>query len=107
MLEDRPLALCDSRTVAPHDLIAADRVLPDRAGEVYYLHYNPEQQWYWLENQTNAEPFIFLMYDTTRCEGAARFCPHVSFNNPNRPENAELRSSIETRSIVISKVESK
>lgn len=28
------------------DLIAADRILPDRVGEIYYLRYNPEQRWY-------------------------------------------------------------
>lgn len=44
-LEDRPLALCDSRSVAPDDLVAADRILPDRIGEVYYLTYNPNHRW--------------------------------------------------------------
>lgn len=44
-LEDRPLALCDSSTVEPDDLMPADRILPDRIGEVYYLRQNAEQQW--------------------------------------------------------------
>lgn len=45
-LEDRPLALCDSRSVDPNkDLTAADRIIPDRVGEVYYLHYNANQRW--------------------------------------------------------------
>jgi hypothetical protein len=83
VLEDRPLALCDSRSVVPEDLIAADRIVPDRVGEVYYLTYNPSHKWYstmvtwvsmmeakehfhryWLENQTSSEPFAFVMYDT-------------------------------------------
>jgi len=29
-LEDRPLALCDNKSVDPGDLVAADRILPDR-----------------------------------------------------------------------------
>ena len=45
VLEDRPLALCDSSSVAPDDLVAADRIVPDRVGEVYYLRHNPEQRW--------------------------------------------------------------
>ncbi len=45
-LEDRPLAICDPRTIASDDLVAADRILPDRVGEVYYLHHSPAQQWY-------------------------------------------------------------
>jgi len=44
--EDNPLAVCDYRTVnAETDLIACDRVVPERAGEVYYIHQNDNQQW--------------------------------------------------------------
>jgi len=64
VLEDRPLALCDSRSVDPDDLVPADRIIPDRVGEVYYLTHNPDHQWYWLEKQTPSEPFVFVMYDT-------------------------------------------
>jgi hypothetical protein len=87
-LEDRPLALCDSRSVEPKDLVAADRIIPDRVGEVYYLTHNPKHRWYaaaesiyiltlilncrryWLEKQTPAEPFVFVMYDTKNGEHA-------------------------------------
>ncbi|KAG4441814.1 hypothetical protein IFR05_002678 [Cadophora sp. M221] len=102
VLEDRPLALCDSRSVDPKDLIAADRVIPSLTGEVYSLTYNANHNWFWLEKQTLAEPFIFVMYDT-KCGPHARFYPHVSFRNPNAPEGAALRESIETRSVVITK----
>jgi hypothetical protein len=44
-LEDRPLALCDARTVAAEDFMAADRIIPDRVGEVYYLLYNSNHRW--------------------------------------------------------------
>lgn len=46
VLEDQPLALCDSRSVGETDLLPADRVVPDRAGEVYYLKFNPRHQWF-------------------------------------------------------------
>jgi len=101
-LEDRPLALCDSRTVNPEDLVAADRIIPDRIGEVYYLTHNPKHKWFWLEKQTPSEPFAFVMYDT-KAGSHARFCPHVSFINPRTPKDAAPRESIETRSIVITK----
>jgi hypothetical protein len=45
VLEDRPLALCDSRSVDPEDLIPADRIIPTRVGEVYYLKYNARHRW--------------------------------------------------------------
>jgi hypothetical protein len=101
-LEDRPLALCDSRSVEPDDLVPADRVIPGKAGEVYYLNYNPNHKWYWLEKQTPSEPFVFVMYDT-KAGSHARFCPHVSFDNPKASSGAAPRESIETRSIVITK----
>jgi len=102
VLEDRPLALCDSRSVAPEDLVATDRIIPNFVGEVYYLTHNPRHKWYWLEKQTPCEPFAFVMYDTK--EGShGRFCPHVSFVNPRSSKGATPRESIETRSIVITK----
>jgi hypothetical protein len=64
VLEDRPLALCDSRSVDPDDLVAADRIIPAYVGEVYYLTYNPKHRWFWLDKQTPTEPFAFVMYDT-------------------------------------------
>ncbi len=64
VLEDRPLALCDSRSVDPIDLVAADRIIPALVGEVYYLTHNPKHEWFWLEKQTPLEPFAFVMYDT-------------------------------------------
>ncbi|KAH6690761.1 hypothetical protein BKA61DRAFT_715482 [Leptodontidium sp. MPI-SDFR-AT-0119] len=100
VLEDRPLAFCDSRSVDPGDLVAADRIIPGNVGEVYYLTYNPKHSWYWLEKQTPEEPLIFVMYDT-KAGPHARFCPHVSFKNPNCSAGAPPRESVETRSIVI------
>ena len=44
-LEDNPLAFCDFRTVNKNDLVAADRIIPTRVGEVYYLKPNPQQNW--------------------------------------------------------------
>ena len=46
VVEDQPLTLCDSRSVSAEDLMAADRLVPDRVGEVYYLKYNPGHRWF-------------------------------------------------------------
>jgi hypothetical protein len=46
VIEDQPLALCDSHSVGATDLMPADRLVPDRVGEVYYLKYNPKHQWF-------------------------------------------------------------
>jgi len=104
VLEDRPLAFCDSRSVETNDLMPTDRILPDRIGEVYYLQHNPNQQWYWIDRQRNEEMAIFLAFDSGRTENGARLCPHVSFSNPNAPKDAAKRESIECRAIIITKV---
>lgn len=46
VLEDQPLALCDSRSVDKTDLMPTDRLVPDRVGEVYYLTYSPKHRWF-------------------------------------------------------------
>ncbi|KAL8421267.1 hypothetical protein RB596_002165 [Gaeumannomyces avenae] len=102
--EDNPIALCDYRTVHPNDLIAADRVIPERAGEVYYVHHNPDQRWCWLSKQTPEEPAIFLMYDDLVRGDTARYCPHVSFYPKGLTGDVPPRRSVETRSVVISKM---
>ncbi|RMD44486.1 hypothetical protein DV735_g656, partial [Chaetothyriales sp. CBS 134920] len=101
-LEDRPLAVCDFRSVDPDDVIAADRIYPHRATEFFYLHHNPAQRWYWLSGQTPRETIMMLMFDT-HCGNGAKFCPHVSFPNPLASPDAPPRESVETRSIVITK----
>jgi hypothetical protein len=60
VLEDRPLALCDSRSVKPHDLIATDRVIPDRVGEVYYLTYNENHKWCVPQNSKQANSVLAI-----------------------------------------------
>jgi len=63
-VETAPLAFCDKRSVDYEDLVAADRVIPEYAGEIYYLKYNPDHRWYWLSKQTPDEVFMFTSYDS-------------------------------------------
>jgi len=99
--EDRPLAFCDASSIDPSDLLPADRVLPHTVGEIYYLRFNPNHKWYWLEEQTPDDVVLMTMYDTKPGDHA-RYCPHISFENPRAPSNALPRRSVETRSIVVS-----
>ncbi|KAK4460362.1 hypothetical protein QBC42DRAFT_181025 [Cladorrhinum samala] len=64
-VEDCPITLCDPRSVnAQCDLVAADRVTPDFAVELYYLKHNPNQKWYWLPRQAPDELLVFVNYDS-------------------------------------------
>ncbi|KAI2637744.1 hypothetical protein GGS26DRAFT_425865 [Hypomontagnella submonticulosa] len=71
VIEDHPLALCDPRSVKTDDMTACDRILGDNLGEVYFLHYQPDQKWYWLEHQTPSELYAILMWDS-EASGQAR-----------------------------------
>jgi len=103
--EDRPLALCDYSSVDVSDLVATDRVYPTWIQEIYHLKYNPQQRWYWLPNQRSYEPFLFLTYDS-HSGSNARYCPHISVENPLASSSAPPRESVETRNLVITKLSS-
>jgi hypothetical protein len=42
VIEESPLAFCDSRTVSTEDLVAADLVYPHHIGEKYDILYGDE-----------------------------------------------------------------
>ena len=93
-----PLALADGSTVRPEDLIPCPVVYPDRVGEIYELHYHPEQKWYWFPKMMKNEILVFKGYDS-RSEGTVQFVPHTSFHHPDTRPSTPARRSIEIRII--------
>jgi hypothetical protein len=98
-IQDSPLAVCDARSVAAGDLVATDLVYPDRLGEIYYVKHNPSHRWFYAPAMRADEVMLIKCYDSTE-NGAARFVPHTAFVDPNTPENALPRESIELRTLV-------
>jgi len=41
-IQSNPLAIADARSLAPKDLIRAERRYPNRVGETYRVGYNPD-----------------------------------------------------------------
>ena len=95
-----PLAICDAQSVAPADLIAAERRHPDRVGEIYQLAYNPGHRWYWFPQMRRDEALVFKCYDSL-IDGRARFTAHGSFDDPGTPAGAPPRESIEVRTLAL------
>lgn len=59
-LNDWPLGICDTRTVNKEtDTMPGDIVYSEWATENLQVHYNDEQQWYYLPDQTGDELLIF------------------------------------------------
>lgn len=96
-IEADPLAMCDARTLAPGDLIAAERRFPDRIGETYQISHNPAHHWFYFPKMQREEALVFKVYDSAT-DGRARFTAHTSFADPTSPPDAGPRESIEMRS---------
>ena len=93
-----PLAICDARSLAPQDLIAAERRHADRVGEIYQIAYNPAHRWFYFPEMTRSEALVFKCYDSLN-DGRARFTAHASFDDPTTPADAPPRESIEMRTL--------
>ncbi len=94
-----PLALCDARSIAPHELIATDLRYPDRVGEIYSVSHNPRHRWFYFPRMTRDEVVLIKCYDSAT-DGRARFAAHTGFDDPNSPPDAAPRESIEIRALV-------
>jgi hypothetical protein len=94
-----PLVLCDSQTLDYDNLLPSELRYPDRSGETYAVTYNANQRWYYFPRMQPDEAVLISCYDSSR-QQAARFSAHGAFDDPNTPENAPPRESIEVRTLV-------
>ncbi len=97
-IQSNPLAIADARSLAPEDLIRAERRYPNRVGETYRISYNPHHRWFYFPRMRRDEALVFKVYDSAT-DGRARFTAHSSFNDPTTPAGAPPRQSIEARTL--------
>ena len=97
-IRSNPLAMTDSRSVAPDDLLIAERRYPNRIGQTYRLKYNPAHRWFYFPEMRRDEAIVFKVFDSLK-DGRARFTPHTSFDDPSTPPGAPPRQSIEARAL--------
>jgi len=97
-IRSNPLAMADARSVAPDDLLIAERRYPNRVGQTYRLKYNPRHRWFYFPEMRRDEAIVFKVYDSAK-DGRARFTPHTSFDDPATPPGAAPRQSIEARAL--------
>ncbi len=97
-LESNPLAMADARSVAPEDLLVAERRYPHRVGQTYRLKYSQRHRWYYFPRMRRDEAIVFKVFDSEK-DGRARFTPHTSFDDPSTPPGAPPRQSIEARAL--------
>lgn len=95
-----PLVLCDARTMAQKDMIAADHVYSaGRRGETYRVQYDPGQVWYWFSAMTTDEVVLIKCFDSLD-DGRAKYSGHgaAQLATP-APAGSLPRESIEIRTI--------
>ncbi len=97
-LQSNPLAMADARSVAPSDLLIAERRYPHRVGQTYRLKYSAAHRWFYFPRMRRDEAIVFKVYDSEK-DGRARFTPHTSFDDPSTPAGAPPRQSIEARAL--------
>ena len=97
--QDRPLALCDARTISAEELVDMDFHGPkgSRNELVRSLasRHGARHEWYFFPDMTPDEVLIFKGFDSSAAGGA--WTPlHTAFDHPDA-ERAEPRGSVECR----------
>lgn len=109
-----PLAMCDSQTVAPEDLVTFEIHYADRVGENYFAIHRPSHAFWFYPEMTSNEPLLLKQWDSegplARSDGAqgdasepdspCTFSFHTAFD-VDAPEDAPDRLSIEVRCMVV------
>jgi hypothetical protein len=98
--QDVPLALCDARSVAGPELIKADAIFdppgaPEFSFEGYVVAHDAGHHWLWFSDMTPEEAIVFKTSESD--PERAQCIPHVAFDNPEAPDDAPARVSVEMR----------
>jgi hypothetical protein len=96
--EDKPLGMCDARSIRADDFITTYMHYRDRTGEVYALRYNPDHHWFYVRAMRPDEAILLKVFDSDKVT-PARFTPHSAFTDPTMRPDAPPRRSIEVRVI--------
>jgi hypothetical protein len=93
-----PLPLCDATSIRDTDLVACERQAEDRIGELQPVTRNPDHRWFWFSAMTRNEVTLIKTFDSS-LDGQARKSILTAFVNPDAPDDAGPRESMETRAL--------
>ncbi len=110
-----PLALCDSQTVDPEDLVVFEIHYEDRVGENYFAKHADRHRWYYFPEITGDEALLIKQWDSagplsrslgrlgdaSEAASPSTFSFHSAFEDPATLPDAPDRRSIEVRCIVL------
>ena len=86
-VRDRPLALCDTRTVMPNEFVETniehygddEATKPRHVGQIYSLRYSPKHRWFYVADMQPSEVLLFKCYDFLKM---SRDLPHTGLPIP-------------------------
>jgi hypothetical protein len=100
VVEDHPLALADYRTVDwDNDLVPVTLKYEHRDGETFGVKYSDKLRFHYKSGIDSDEVYLIKCYEN-KLDGRARLTPHTAFTDPNTPDHAKPRESIEVRALV-------
>ncbi|OAA71469.1 hypothetical protein ISF_02020 [Cordyceps fumosorosea ARSEF 2679] len=94
-----PLAVADARSVPEADLVSRALIYPNREGATFSVRRSEGQRWYYRSGLGPGEALLIKCFDSKE-DGRARRAPHTAFVDPEAPEDAPTRESIEVRALV-------
>ncbi len=110
-VEVNPLAVCDSASVFPKDLVVFEIRYADRIGENYFVKYSPFHNWWFYPRMNRNEALLIKQWDShgglAKSQGGesdadhSTFSFHTAFEDPMTRDDAPDRRSIEVRCAVI------
>jgi hypothetical protein len=100
--QDVPLAVCDSRSIAPADLVAADAIFdvagaPEWSFEGWVVRHSPAHRWCYFSGMNRDEALVFKTNDSDPVR--AHCVPHSAFDDATCPPDVPPRMSIEMRGV--------
>lgn len=95
-IQTMPLALCDAQTIAPAQLITAERRTKDRVGHTQCMTYSDTNRWFYFPDMRRDEAMLLKTFESDPANHGG-VSGHSAFTNPQAPADAEPRQSIETR----------
>ncbi|KAL4937745.1 hypothetical protein BDV06DRAFT_226680 [Aspergillus oleicola] len=107
VVTDMPLAMCDTRTVKPSDLVGSAHISADYVRRNFLVKYSQEHEYYYLSRMTKEEICAFIVFDSAAVGGdQVRTPPHSAFCHSGKWRSDEHpRESIEVRFLVLSALE--
>lgn len=96
-VEENPLAMCDVQSSPDADFFKLYLRYSDRTGENYVMRHNPEHKWWYFPGMDPNKVILLKTFDSD--QDKARFVGHSAFKDPTSPPDAQIRESVEIRTI--------